>query len=43
VLVLPIRGLAKRLEEIKAANGWGVCSRLYSLALGLQLGSALGA
>ena len=40
VLLLPVRGLAARLAELKAARGWGVCSRLYSLALGLQLGAA---
>jgi hypothetical protein len=39
--VLPIRGLAARLAQLKAEKGWGVCSRLYSLALGLDLGAGL--
>jgi hypothetical protein len=40
-LLLPIRGLRRRLDELKAEKGWGVCSRLYSLALGLELGGGL--
>ncbi|KAI8474981.1 MAG: NUDIX hydrolase domain-like protein [Monoraphidium minutum] len=36
-LLVPVRGLAARLAALKAERGWGVCSRLYSLALGLQL------
>jgi hypothetical protein len=35
---VPIKGLVQRLEAFKADRGWGICSRLYSLALGLQLG-----
>jgi hypothetical protein len=40
-LILPVRGLARRLEQLKSEKGWGVCSRLYSLALGLDLGASL--
>lgn len=40
VLLLPIRGLTQRLEQLKEERGWGICSRLYALALGLQLGAS---